>query len=43
MWLKIVTVWLPDDLLQKIDQARGDVPRSRWIKRVLERALNEAG
>ncbi len=33
---------LPKDILSKIDEERGDIPRSRYILRILERTyLNE--
>jgi len=40
--LRIVTLWMSDEMVQKIDRVRGDVPRGRWIKRLIERALSEA-
>ena len=30
---------IPSELLSKIDSDRGDVPRSRFIKRLLEKAF----
>lgn len=36
-----VMVRIPDDLRERIDAARGDVPRERWIRRVLEEALDK--
>lgn len=30
---------LHDELIEQIDRARGDVPRTRWIERALENAL----
>lgn len=30
---------IPRDLADRIDRVRGDVPRDRWIRRELERAL----
>lgn len=35
-------VRLPDDLHERIDAVRGDVPRERWVRRTLEAALSEA-
>jgi hypothetical protein len=32
----------PDDLVARIDEARGDVPRSRWVQRTVEQALERA-
>lgn len=34
-----VNVSLPDELAQRVDRARGDVPRSRWIRRLIENEL----
>ena len=31
----MTTVRLPDDLVQAIDNLRGDIPRERWIRRIL--------
>lgn len=36
---KFKTVRLPLELCERIDAAAGDVPRERWVRRVLERAL----
>jgi hypothetical protein len=36
------SIRLPDDLAERIDSVRGDVPRERWIKRLLERELRGA-
>ena len=33
---------ITDELLAQIDAARGDVSRTRWVERALERALGEA-
>lgn len=35
----MVNVRLPDDLKDRVDTERGDVPRERWIRRQLERIL----
>jgi metal-responsive CopG/Arc/MetJ family transcriptional regulator len=32
-------ITLPKSTIQKIDQRRGDIPRSRYIRRVIERYL----
>jgi hypothetical protein len=32
-------ITLPISLLQKIDNNRGDIPRSKYIRRVMERYL----
>ena len=34
----IFSINLPDKLVKKIDKDRGDVPRSRFILRLLEKA-----
>jgi predicted DNA-binding protein len=36
---KTTTVRLPPELRERIDQARGDIPRERWVRRALENAL----
>jgi metal-responsive CopG/Arc/MetJ family transcriptional regulator len=35
-------ITLPKSIIQKIDQKRGDIPRSRFIKRAVERYLNSS-
>ena len=40
--MRNVSLWLPDEVVEEIDRRRGDVPRGRWIKRLIERALKEA-
>jgi metal-responsive CopG/Arc/MetJ family transcriptional regulator len=35
----ISSISLPSDLLAKVDQVRGDVPRSTFIRRLLEQSL----
>jgi len=32
-------ITLPKSILQKIDQKRGDIPRSRYIRRAIEKYL----
>jgi metal-responsive CopG/Arc/MetJ family transcriptional regulator len=32
-------ITLPKSIIQKIDQRRGDIPRSRYIRRAIERYL----
>ena len=32
-------ITLPKSIIQKIDQVRGDIPRSRYIRRAVERYL----
>jgi metal-responsive CopG/Arc/MetJ family transcriptional regulator len=32
-------ITLPKSIIQKIDNKRGDIPRSRYIRRVIERYL----
>jgi len=34
---KIVGISFPKTLLEELDQARGDVPRSTYIQRILEK------
>lgn len=36
------TVRLPAELTGLVDAARGDVPRERWVRRVLESALSDS-
>jgi hypothetical protein len=31
----------PDELLERVDEARGDVPREKWLRRAVERALSD--
>jgi metal-responsive CopG/Arc/MetJ family transcriptional regulator len=33
-------ITLPKSMIQKIDQRRGDIPRSRFIRRALEKYLD---
>jgi hypothetical protein len=33
-------ITLPKSIIQKIDQRRGDIPRSRYIRRAIERYLS---
>jgi len=33
---------IPPELLKAIDQARGDVPRTVWIRRAIEARLKES-
>jgi metal-responsive CopG/Arc/MetJ family transcriptional regulator len=35
-------ITLPKSILQKIDQWRGDIPRSRYIRRAIERYLGNS-
>jgi metal-responsive CopG/Arc/MetJ family transcriptional regulator len=35
-------ITLPKSTLQKIDQKRGDIPRSRFIRRAIERYLGSS-
>jgi metal-responsive CopG/Arc/MetJ family transcriptional regulator len=34
-----IGITLPKSIIQKIDQKRGDIPRSRYIRRAVERYL----
>ncbi len=36
-----VSISLPTDLLERVDDARGPVPRSRWLAESAERRLAE--
>ena len=36
---RVEFVW-PDELVEAVDRARGDVSRSRFVKRALEKALD---
>ena len=38
----LVAIRLPVDLLERLDDARGDVDRSTWIRQVLEDRLLDA-
>jgi len=40
---KQISLQLPDDLLDRLDVVRGDVPRDRWLQQAIEAALDEAG
>jgi metal-responsive CopG/Arc/MetJ family transcriptional regulator len=35
-------ITLPRSIIQKIDQKRGDIPRSRYIRRAVERHLGNS-
>jgi hypothetical protein len=35
-----IGITLPKSILQTIDQSRGDIPRSRYIRRAIERHLS---
>jgi metal-responsive CopG/Arc/MetJ family transcriptional regulator len=35
-------ITLPKSMIQKIDQKRGDIPRSRYIRRAIERYLSSS-
>jgi len=37
--LTIMTVTIPKDILKKLDEKRQDVPRSRYLLRLLEKDL----
>lgn len=36
-----MTIYVDRELLRKIDEAAGDVPRTRWITRRLEEAVGK--
>lgn len=33
------TIRIPDELADLIDQRRGDVPRERWVRRLIEKEI----
>jgi metal-responsive CopG/Arc/MetJ family transcriptional regulator len=35
-------ITLPKSMIQKIDQKRGDIPRSRYIRRAIEKYLDSS-
>lgn len=37
----IVSLTFPKEILAKIDYSRGDIPRSRYILRLIEKAYND--
>ena len=37
--MKQIQLWLSEELLNKIDKARGDIPRVRFIRRILEKEV----
>ena len=37
-----IGITLPKSIIQKIDQKRGDIPRSRYIRRAIERYLGSS-
>ena len=37
-----IIVQLPPELVEKVDRCRGDVSRSLWVRRAVERALERA-
>lgn len=39
--LAIVSLSMPAELVRKIDSSRNDVPRSRFVVKLLERVLEE--
>ncbi|MGD0318276.1 MAG: hypothetical protein ABSB56_01075 [Nitrososphaerales archaeon] len=38
-----VAISLNKDLLKKVEQLRGDVPRSKFVARALEKAVEQKG
>lgn len=42
MGTKNFSITLPEDLMKRIDAVRGDIPRSRWLRRRAEEYLIEA-
>lgn len=39
----LMTVWLTDDLVERVERAKGDEPASRFVLRLLERGVNRGG
>lgn len=37
--IKVVAISIPDRLLKEIDYRRGDIPRSRFIARIVEQFM----
>ena len=37
-----IGITLPKSMIQKIDQRRGDIPRSRYIRRAIEKYLGSS-
>lgn len=38
---EIISLSLPTKLLRRIDSSRGDIPRSRYVLRILEKACSD--
>lgn len=41
MVARTISITLPDELIEKVDQERGDVSRSRYFVRLIERSNKE--
>jgi metal-responsive CopG/Arc/MetJ family transcriptional regulator len=39
--LKVIAISLPEGLCEKMDSKRGDIPRSRFISRLVEKAVGK--
>lgn len=39
--MKEIKVRVPPELLARVDESRGDVPRERWIRRAIESRLDD--
>jgi hypothetical protein len=37
--MRQITLRIDDELFEKIERARGQVPRERWLRRTIERQL----
>lgn len=37
--MKAMTLRMDDELWNDVEQARGDVPRERWVRRLVEREV----
>lgn len=41
MFMENINLPIPKELLDAIDKARGDVPRTVWIRRAIEQRLSK--
>jgi metal-responsive CopG/Arc/MetJ family transcriptional regulator len=39
--MNTISLPIPEELLEAIDRARGDVPRTVWIRRAIEQRLKK--
>jgi hypothetical protein len=40
MYMKTINLPITEELLEAVDEARGDVPRTVWIRRAIEQRLD---